>query len=77
MTGLIRGVVMLGAGIFIGISLGVGQGVKASKEPANSLPLDDLRTFLHEPGDPIDVARLEHLGLGGERFDQFVELTGD
>jgi len=45
MTGLIRGVVMLGAGIFIGISLGVGQGVKASKEPANSLPLDDLRTF--------------------------------
>lgn len=45
MPGLIRNICLLGAGGVLGLSLGLGQGALASKDPGGSLPLDDLRTF--------------------------------
>jgi carboxyl-terminal processing protease len=45
MQGLFRSLSVLATGVVIGVALSVVQGVSASKDPANSLPLDDLRTF--------------------------------
>ena len=82
MKTIFRNATLLSAGVLLGLSLGVGQGVSASRDPANSLPLEDLRTFTEifakikndyvEPiddGELVDVylpARMD--GVAAKRF---------
>lgn len=42
---VVKSLTLLSLGVLIGASLGIGQGVLAGKNPSNSLPLEELRTF--------------------------------